>query len=146
MFGSGIAGTSVTVTGLQSATTYNLEVIAVNAGGSGPASAILAASTGSSGNSVTSMTWNLPPASNYAVGSGAIGVNVHVSPSTAAVQFGLSASATTRPTTWVAATYVNTDLWGAYLATPTVSGTYYVWCEGMDGSAPTVYPTPFTVS
>ena len=42
--------------------------------------------------------------------------------------------------------FVNTDLWGQYVATPAAPGTWYVWAEGMDGSHPTIYPTPFTVT
>lgn len=42
--------------------------------------------------------------------------------------------------------YVNTNLWGAYVATPASPGTWYAWVEGTDGSKPTVYPTPFTVT
>jgi hypothetical protein len=41
---------------------------------------------------------------------------------------------------------VNTDLWGAYVPTPAPVGTWYAWVEGTDGSTPTVYPTPFTVT
>jgi hypothetical protein len=41
---------------------------------------------------------------------------------------------------------VNTDLWGAYVSTPATAGTWYAWVEGIDGSKPTVYPTPFTVT
>jgi hypothetical protein len=41
---------------------------------------------------------------------------------------------------------VNTDLWGAYVSTPATAGTWYAWVEGTDGSAQTVYPTPFLVT
>jgi hypothetical protein len=41
---------------------------------------------------------------------------------------------------------VNTNLWGAYVNTPSSTGTYYAWVEGTDGSLPTVYPTGFTVT
>ena len=41
---------------------------------------------------------------------------------------------------------VNTDLWGAYVPTPATAGLWYAWVEGTDGSRPTVYPTPFTVT
>jgi len=41
---------------------------------------------------------------------------------------------------------VNSDLWGAYVATPAIAGVWYAWVEGTDGSAPTVYSTPFTVT
>ena len=70
---------------------------------------------------------------------------VLVSRSLAPVQFGVSQSTTTPPTTWTAANLVNTDLWGAYLTTPATPGTWYVWAEGLDGSALTVGPTPFQV-
>jgi hypothetical protein len=45
-------------------------------------------------------------------------------------------------------TYVNvsSDLWGQYVATPASAGIWYGWVEGSDGSMPTVYPTPFTVT
>jgi hypothetical protein len=42
--------------------------------------------------------------------------------------------------------YVNTNLWGAYVPTPSVAGTYYAWAEGTNGSSPTVYPTAFSVT
>jgi hypothetical protein len=41
--------------------------------------------------------------------------------------------------------FVNTNLWGAYVNTPATAGTWYAWTEGINGSLPTVYPTPFTV-
>lgn len=40
---------------------------------------------------------------------------------------------------------VNTDLWGAYVPTPPTPGSWYTWAEGLDGSAPTVSPSPFLV-
>jgi hypothetical protein len=43
-------------------------------------------------------------------------------------------------------TFVNSDFWGQYLPTPASAGSWYAWVEGTDGSAPTVYPTPFTVT
>jgi hypothetical protein len=41
---------------------------------------------------------------------------------------------------------INTDFWGQYLPTPASAGSWYAWAEGTDGSTPTVYPTPFTVT
>ena len=41
---------------------------------------------------------------------------------------------------------VNSNLWGQYLPTPAIAGSWYGWAEGTDGSSPTVYPTPFTVT
>ncbi|HET6183218.1 MAG TPA: fibronectin type III domain-containing protein [Acetobacteraceae bacterium] len=146
IFATGVTGTSITVTGLSPSTAYSFEVIATNAGGSSAPSTPASATTLAASGSVTSITWNVPPGTQYSVGNGAIGVNVHVAPSTAAVQFGLSTSSATAPSAWTAATHVNTDLWGAYVAVPTTAGTYYMWCEGTDGSMPTVYATPITVS
>jgi hypothetical protein len=140
-----VTTTGFTVTGLAAATAYDFEVFAVNTAGAGVASAVLAAST-SVPALVTSITWNLPPSGPYTHGAGSIGVNAQINPSTATVQFGFSTSATVPPTSWVAGTFVNTDLWASYVPTPATAGSYYAWVEGTDGSAPTVYPTAFVVS
>ena len=95
---------------------------------------------------MTSITWNLAPSGSYARSSGSIGVNGHVNPSSAAVQFGFSNSATVAPSTWTPGNLVGSDLWAAYVATPATAGTWYAWAEGTDGSASTVYPTAFTVT
>lgn len=138
---SGLTGTSTTISGLTASTSYDFCVIGVNAAGSGTASATVTIETAVAAASVTSITWNVGPSGPYTHGSGSIGVNAHVSPSTSAIQFGISQSNTTPPTSWTEATYVNTDLWGAYLSTPATAGTYYVWAEGLDGSAATVSPS-----
>lgn len=144
--GSGITGTQYTVGGLAANTSYDFQVVAVNDSGSGPASAEITAQTAQAVGNVTSITWNAVPSGAYAHDVGTIGVNVHVAPSTAAVQFGFSTSTSVMPTSWVAATFVNTDLWGAYLPTPATAGTWYVWASGTDGSCPVVYATGFTVT
>lgn len=138
--------TSCTITALSSSTKYDFIVTAANSAGSGVPSAALTVSTSAPPGAVTAIIWNVLPSSGYSAGAGSIGINVHVSPSTSPVQFGLSSSTSVPPTTWAAATYVNSDLWGAYLATPVSPGTYYIWCEGTDGSAPTVCPSSFAVS
>ena len=143
---SGLTALSFTATGLSPATNYDFEVVAVNAAGPGPASAIATTSTIAAGVSVTSITWNIVPSGGYAKGVGAIAVNAQISPSNAPVQFGFSTSLTVPPTTWTAGTYVNSNLWGAYVNTPSAAGTYYAWVEGTDGSSPTVYPTGFSVT
>jgi hypothetical protein len=86
------------------------------------------------------------PSGSYVHGSGTIGVNAHVNPGSATIQFGFSTSPTTPPTSWLTATYVNTDLWGQYMPIPATAGTWYAWAEGTDGSAPGAYSTPFTVT
>ncbi len=142
---TGIVGTSSAVSGLVAATSYDFEVIGTNAAGSGPASAVVSASTLAATQSVTSITWNVLPAGPYTAGSGTIGVNAHVLPATSPIRFGVSLSSTTSPTSWTAAALVNTDLWGAYLPVPSSTGTYYVWAEGLDGSAATTGSTTFVV-
>ncbi len=143
--GSGLTSTSYAATGLSSGTSYDFEVFAVNALGSGPASNVETASTTTAGVSVTSITWNVTPSGTYTHGSGAIGVNAQVSPGSVAVQFGFCTSQTVPPTEWTDGLLVNSNLWGAYVATPPVAGTWYAWVEGTDGSMPTVYPSGFLV-
>jgi hypothetical protein len=140
-----LTGTSQVISGLAAATGYDFSVFAANPAGNGPTSSIVTAVTTAKGGAVTAITWNVPPSGSYAHGSGSIGVNAHVTPSSAA-QFGFSTSPTAAPTTWTAAVNVNTDLWGAYVPTPPSAGTWYAWAEGTDGSCPTVYQAPFTVT
>ncbi len=142
---TGVVGTSSAVSGLVAATSYDFEIIGTNASGSGPASAIVSASTLAATQSVTSITWNVLPVGPYTVGTGTMGINAHVLPATSPIQFGVSLSSTTPPTSWTRATLVNTDLWGAYVAVPLTAGTYYTWAEGLDGSAATASSTTFVV-
>jgi hypothetical protein len=86
------------------------------------------------------------PTGSFSHGTGYIGVNAQVNPATAAIQFGFSTSAVSPPTAWTAAALVNSNLWGQYVATPASAGSWYAWAEGTDGSCPTVYATPFTVT
>jgi hypothetical protein len=141
-----LSGTSQTIASLSPGTAYDFSVVAINAAGSGPISAIVNTSTAAPAGTVTAIAWNVAPAGSYSHGSGAIGVNVHVTPATAAVQFGFSNSATTAPSGWTAGSVVNTNLWGAYVPTPSAVGQWYAWASGADGSAPTVYTTAFTVT
>lgn len=145
-YASGLSGTAYSITGLLTTTSYDFEVSASNSSGSGPPSVVVSQSTLAAGISMTAVTWSTPPAGSYTHGSGSIGVNAQITPSNAPVQFGFSTSPTTPPADWTPATYVNTDLWGAYVNTPATPGTWYAWIEGTNGSLPTVYPTPFTVT
>ena len=140
------SGRSQTVTGLTANTSYDFYVVAINASGSGPASAVVVANTAAQAGAAASILWNVAPSGSYARGSGAIGINVHMTPALAAAQFGFSSSATVAPSSWTAGSFVNTDLWGAYVPTPATAGTWYAWAAGTDGSAMTVYATAFTVS
>jgi Fibronectin type III domain len=141
----GISGAGTAITGLQAATSYDFVVNGVSSAGAGPMSSTVTATTLAASQSVISITWNLLPSGAYAHASGAIGINAHISPAASPVQFGFSLSATTPPSSWTAANLVNTDLWGAYVPTPATAGDWYIWGEGLDGSAPTVSPSPFVV-
>lgn len=143
---AGISGTTQAITGLAASTSYDFSVFAINAAGSGPISAVLTTSTATQAGAVTSITWNVAPSGTYTHGSSVIGVNVHVTPATSAVQFGFSTSTTTAPASWTGGVNVNTDLWGAYVSTPAAAGMWYAWAAGTDGSALTPYATAFTVT
>ncbi len=143
---SGITSTSQTVLELSAGQSYDWEVVAIGPDGSTAASYVVVATTSPMTDSVTGITWNIVPAGPFVHGTGVLGMNAHVAPITAPVQFGVSMSATTPPTNWTAANYVNTDLWGAYVPVPSTAGTWYAWVEGTDGSVPTVYGIELVVT
>lgn len=140
-----VTGTSYTLAGLLAGTGYNIQVVGVNATGTGLASSTLTASTAAAG-LVTSIVWNLAPSGSFAHGSGAIGVNAHITPATGPAQFGFSASGTVPPGSWTVGSSVSGDLWAAYVSVPATAGTWYAWASGTDGSSPTAYSTPFVVT
>lgn len=142
----GIGVTNASVTGLAAATAYDFQVFAVNGSGAGLPSAVVTATTAAAAGAVISITWQTAPSGNFTHGAGTLGVNAHVNPGNAPIQFGFSTSATVPPTSWTIATYINSDFWGAYVSTPPSAGAWYAWGEGTDGSTPTVYPVAFTVT
>jgi hypothetical protein len=142
---TGMTGTGGSLSGLQTATSYDFSVIGANSAGAGPVSATVTAVTLTTSASVNSITWNLLPSGTYTHGSGTIGVNAQVSPADSPIQFGFSLSGVVPPSSWTAGVHVNSNLWGSYVPTPATAGTWYVWAEGLDGSAPTVSSTPFLV-
>ena len=141
-----ILSPTVLIASLIPGTSYDVQIIASNESGSSPPSVPITSQTARSTGLVTSITWNLVPIGSFTHGTGWLGVNAHVNPGTAPVQFGFSLSLTSPPTSWLTGTFVNTDLWGAYVATPPTPGPWYVWAEGTDGSSPTVYATPITIT
>jgi hypothetical protein len=145
-FATGVTASTATVIGLIPATTYEFQVYAMNGGGSGPPSPVAGATTTAQTGNVTAISWIMVPIGPYVHGSGSIGVNAQITPADAPVRFGFSMSATVPPTAWIEATHVNNNLWGTYVSTPGTAGTWYAWVEGTDGSLPTLYPTPFTVT
>lgn len=142
---AGITGTSTVISGLQSGSSYDFTISGLNASGSGPTSTTVTAVTQTAAPTVASITWNLAPGGPYSHGSGTIGVNALVSPGTAAIQFGFSQSNSNPPVAWTPGILVNTNLWGAYVPTPSSAGTWFAWAEGTDGSAGTVAPASFVV-
>ncbi|MDR3536535.1 MAG: fibronectin type III domain-containing protein [Acetobacteraceae bacterium] len=142
----GITTTSFTTTGLSAGQSYDWQVIAIGSDGSTATSSSIVVQTSPTTASVTSISWNLVPSGPFVHGTGVLGMNAHITPATAAVQFGVSMSMSTPPATWTAGNYVNTDLWGAYVAVPSVAGTWYAWVEGVDGSASVVYPVGLIVT
>jgi hypothetical protein len=98
-----VTTTSQIINGLTAATSYDIAVIPSNMAGSGPLSAIATCATAHQAGAVTAITWNIPPSGSYTHGSGSIGMNVHVNPASAAVQFGFSTSSTTPPSIWTEA-------------------------------------------
>jgi len=143
---SNLSVTTIGISNLLPGTAYDLQVIASNSSGSGLPSTTITAQTVQVAGSVTGITWALAPTGSYAHGVGAIGLNAHVNPESAAIQFGFSPSSSSPPTAWSMGVHVNSDLWGQYLTTPATAGTWYAWAEGSDGSCPTVYATSFTVT
>ena len=87
-----ISTLSFTIIGLSPSTVYDIQIIATSPGGISPASAAVTATTTpvTANGAVTNIAWNLPPSGIFHIGSGAIGVNIHVTPATAPVEFGFS--------------------------------------------------------
>ncbi|MDR3489526.1 MAG: fibronectin type III domain-containing protein [Bradyrhizobium sp.] len=143
---TGVTNTFLTTVGLSGGQSYDWQIVAIGPNGSTATSSVIVAVTSQAMASVTSITWNVVPSGPFVHGTGVLGMNAHISPSTAAVQFGVSMSMTVPPAIWTSGNYVNTDLWGAYVPTPSIPGTWYAWVEGLDGSAPTVYTVGLVVT
>ena len=142
---AGLAATAKLVTGLAPTTTYEFRVYGTSGDSAGPFAPPVSATTMPPSGSVTAIQWNLTPSGPYTRSAGSVGVNVRVTPAASMVRLGFSTSETVRPANWTPAVHVNTDVWGAYVATPDSPGAWYAWAEGMDGSASTVFATPFSV-
>ena len=112
------SGTTLTITNLASGTSYDVEVIATNAAGSARLPIRSPRRQRQRSELVTSITWALTPSGSYAHGVGSIGINAHVNPANAQIQFGFSMSLTSPPTSWVSAVHINTDFWGSMSRLP----------------------------
>jgi hypothetical protein len=161
---TGIVTTGTTVTGLQRNTSYDFEVLAVNAGGS---SAWTATTTVSTTNYL--LTEGFLPGANvsWAHGSAGNGVNVnanveaaggsHATPSS--VQFAYGTSNTVPPTSgWETGLSVyNPGLgqtgypgyyYGGYISAPATAGTWHLWFQALDasGNVQTQYVSIYTIT
>lgn len=141
-----IAAMALLVSDLTPGTTFEFRTYAMNDGGAGPPTPVVAATTFPQAGAVASITWNLVGVGSYSSGVGSIGLNARVQPADASIRFGFSTSAVVAPVTWVVGLHVNTDFWAAYVPTPAAAGIWYSWVQGSDGSATVVHPTPFTVT
>ena len=90
------------------------------------------------------IAFNLLPSGSYTAGSGSIGVNANITPSTA-VNFGFSTSTAAKPAAWTAGADASGALWAAYVPVPATAGTYYTWAETADGASTAVSASSFTV-
>jgi hypothetical protein len=138
--------TSYTATSLNPSQSYDWQITAVGSDKSTATSPLALYSTTGPLGSVNSIVWNSVPSGPIMHGTGVLAVNVHASPSTAPVMFGMARSLTTLPSSWVDGSFVNSDLWGAYLPTPDSAGIWYVCCQGLDGSFSTFYPTGIQIT
>ena len=160
-----INGTSATITGLTANTSYDVEVQAVNTGGSSGWTAAITAAT--AGNYLLTAGASPSAGSTWAHGAGGISVSVndnsvaadgsHTVP--ASVSFGWSLSNTLVPTTGLTAAsgtsqsipgMTGHNLWYQWISAPASAGAYYFWAIGKDsggGTAATyVSPSAFTIT
>ncbi len=154
--------TSLTVSGLSSATQYDFQVVAAGATGSGPASPIVTATTACIGNYLLT-TGFLPVAgSTWLSTSGGIGVNVqdnsapvdgsHAVPASVAFAWSLDNGAmpTSGLTPGMQFAIDAHKYWGVYFDGPGSAGDYYLWAIARDADANVVqalcWPSAFTFS
>ncbi len=141
-----VNATSYSVGSLTAATSYDFQVFAVNAAGSGAVATVSASTI--AGTSYVIKPGFLPPASTYTHGQTGIGINMQCDPTPpgSVLNFGWSPSATVAPTSWATqATNFNVDFYGGYMTAPATAGTYYFWASTTDAAASYVSPA-ITVS
>jgi len=135
---TGITGTTATVSGLSSATSYDYEVQALNAGGTSAWTAAVTSSTAAPSNYLLT---SFAPAAGYTAAHSTNGIIAQVNDNSAsgdgghtvphAVNLAWSASSTVMPTTGLQSTVqysnVGHNLWVTYANGPTTAGTWYLW-------------------
>ncbi len=169
---SGVSGTSYTVTGLASSTTYNFEVQTVNSGLTSSWTSSVSASTSAANNYL--LTAELPTSSlNSYAPSATVAVAINDNSTSAdgsytvpgSVGFGWSNSSTQIPASLTAASGpITTDtatgitgslyghnVWYQWVGAPSTAGTYYLWAiaysgGGLTGTVEYSVVWPFTIT
>jgi hypothetical protein len=152
-----VTGTSYTVTGLTGSTTYELQVLATNAGGSGTPSNTVSATTSAPPNYLLTAGFQPTAGATFTQGTGTVPVNVndnsagidgsHTVPNS--VRFALSTSNSVTPATWTnGSAFSNSghNYWAAFVPTPATAGAYYYWAQARDagGNVVFTYTSPGT--
>lgn len=165
---STVTGTSYTVTGLSSSTSYDFQVAATNSTGAGPYSAPVTTTTAASGSYLitqgTQPTSNISGTHGTAIGAG---LSVHDNSAThtapTGVSLGYSTSSTTAPSSFPIALASAPNIgdgvegwycWGdVYPSTtgawfPNTPGTYYLWAQAYNGATvvATNVVSPYTIT
>ena len=125
---SGIVGTAFTVTGLIAGVTYQFNVVAVNAGGSGAGSAVTRAPGPAGGSFVCWGTGGYPTAPVAHGSTTTIVAFIANGGGIVSAQFGWSATQVDPPGTMQAMTAFSSGVFGSFSAnTPGVAGRWHGW-------------------
>jgi hypothetical protein len=149
-FSTTITATTATVTGLAGSTSYEFQVLATNAGGSGTPSNTVSATTPAAPNYLLTAGFQPTAGASFTAGSGTVPINVNDNSSTAAgshtapnsVRFAMSTSNTVTPSSWTSGTpFSNSgqNYWAVYYSTPATPGAYYYWAQARDAGGNVVF-------
>lgn len=141
-----VTGMSYTVTGLSAATSYEFQVFAVNAGGSGTPSSTLTASTAAASNYLLTAGFQPVSGATATAGTGTVAANANDNSASvdgsktvpASVKFGMSTSNTTAPGSFTNGSQFSNsgrNYWAAFIPTPATAGTYFVWARAFDSGS-----------
>ncbi len=146
-----VTATSATLTGLTGGTAYDVAVIAANAAGPGPMSAVV---TGTPYSSTFAFSTEPNPVTHGASGIAYV-VTASPNPNGAAgegIDFSWSSSASVNTRTGGVLTADNAggypfngNSWGQYLTAPSAPGTWFVWAVARDGTGG-IASAPITVT
>jgi hypothetical protein len=157
---SAVTATTFTVTGLTPGATYDFQVYATNAAGTGTAATLSSVATAAASNYVLTPGWLPATGSTWTSTASGIGVNANDNSASTdgghavpvSVAFVWSASNTISPTSsqQPGAQFSNNghNYWGAYVNGPGTPGNYFLWAIAKDVGANVVaacvFPSAFT--